>query len=191
VLLTDGAPNCNAAFSPTAANCDPTSQRCVSPGACFGEPGAPLGCLDEDATVAAVRHMHDALGTRTFVIGFGADFGDGSLATETLNQMALAGGLAKPQDDGGTSTAFYRAQDLTGLTQSFASVRSSLRGHCSFQLSQAAPPRYFSLEISATGTASVSVPLSQVQVDGLHVSIADSATCTGLSGREVTFTFRP
>src|SRR6185437_15593706 len=53
VLLTDGAPNCNANFQVSSDNnCLDGTQACASPGACFDASGspeaeAPLGCLDE------------------------------------------------------------------------------------------------------------------------------------------------
>jgi hypothetical protein len=85
VLLTDGLPNCNDKF-PSTDTCFCTLSDCTY--------AKEIGCLDTNASVAAVRALSDKQ-IKTIVIGFGADFrGTSTSATEgakTLNSMAEAG----------------------------------------------------------------------------------------------------
>src|SRR6185437_11805536 len=115
VLITDGAPNCDASFAATTSNCEDGTGYCTSPGACVSSAGtnetaAPLGCLDENATVAMVQSLAQS-DIRTFVIGIGADFANASSPTvDTLNQCALAGGVPRTDASGNVlSPAFYQA----------------------------------------------------------------------------------
>jgi hypothetical protein len=87
LLLTDGLPNCNSA-NPNAGN--PTACRCTQT-SCGT---SPLGCLDKDASVAAVAALQAQQQIRTIVIGFGAETASGA-GPETLNAMAEAGGFAR------------------------------------------------------------------------------------------------
>jgi hypothetical protein len=88
LLLTDGLPNCNAAFS--EANCFCTT------GDCGGSD--KTGCLDQTNSVKAVEAL-GAQNIQTIVIGFGAAFDasspSGKKGAETLNAMAEAGGFAR------------------------------------------------------------------------------------------------
>jgi hypothetical protein len=87
LLLTDGLPNCNA-NNPNAGNtatCRCTQTSCGT---------SPLGCLDKDASVAAVAALQSQREIRTIVIGFGAETAAGA-GPETLNAMAEAGGFAR------------------------------------------------------------------------------------------------
>ena len=85
LLLTDGLPNCNA-NNPTGGT---DACRCTQT-TCSG----PLGCLDKDASVAAVTELRTQKQIRTIVIGFGAETAAGA-GPETLNAMAEAGGFAR------------------------------------------------------------------------------------------------
>jgi hypothetical protein len=86
LLLTDGLPNCNA-NNPNAGTdkCRCTQTTCGA---------SPLGCLDKDASVAAVADLQSQKQIRTIVIGFGAETAVGA-GPETLNAMAEAGGFAR------------------------------------------------------------------------------------------------
>ena len=95
LLLTDGLPNCNATFpkpSPDPA-CFCTLSTCAS-----GSGGERIGCLDTDASVAAVQALRNRQ-IQTIVIGFGTDFTTSTPAgirgAATLNGMAEAGGFAR------------------------------------------------------------------------------------------------
>ncbi|MHB8878387.1 MAG: vWA domain-containing protein [Myxococcaceae bacterium] len=86
VLVTDGAPNCNAVLDPTSCRCTPAA---VAP--C----GAADRCLDQDRAVAALTTLREK-GIRTFVVGFGAEAASStSLTAEALSAMALAGGFER------------------------------------------------------------------------------------------------
>ena len=133
VLITDGAPNCDASFAATTANCEDGTGYCTSPGACVSSSGtnesaAPYGCLDEDATVAMVQNLAQA-GIETFVIGIGADFANASSPTvDTLNQCALAGGLPRMDSSGNVlSPAFYQASDIGSLQSALSDVLSRIQ----------------------------------------------------------------
>ncbi|WNG48542.1 adventurous gliding motility lipoprotein CglB [Archangium minus] len=92
LLLTDGLPNCNAAFPkpyPDPA-CFCTLLDCTA--------GKQIGCLDNDESVAAVNELRRK-DIKTIVIGFGADFDSssdtGKRGAATLNAMAEAGGFER------------------------------------------------------------------------------------------------
>lgn len=101
VLLTDGVPNCNLS-NPLSCNATPLppSDRCTLNPApnpsmlnnCTST-FCSAGYLDADGTVQALTELR-TLGISTLVIGFGADFAS-TLATDTLNAMATAGGLPR------------------------------------------------------------------------------------------------
>jgi hypothetical protein len=84
VLLTDGAPNCNEqnAYRGGDVQC-----RCTS-AFCTGDLER-RGCLDQDATVAAVEALAER-GIQTVVIGFGGDVvqGDGFIALDAMGRAS-------------------------------------------------------------------------------------------------------
>ncbi|QRK07577.1 adventurous gliding motility lipoprotein CglB [Archangium violaceum] len=92
LLLTDGLPNCNSAHPTPYPQCFCTLQSCEAASA------KQIGCLDDDASVAAVKEL-GSKGIQTIVIGFGADFESSSTSgqkgAETLNAMAVAGGFKR------------------------------------------------------------------------------------------------
>lgn len=97
ILLTDGAPNCNAN---NPVNC--TNVPLPPADLCYASPCANAYCaagyLDRDGTVAEVRQ----LATRkisTIVVGFGADLST-PVAFSTLNALAAAGGFGRTCADG-------------------------------------------------------------------------------------------
>ena len=128
VLITDGAPNCDATFAATLSNCEDGTGYCTSQGACVSSSGtqetaSPYGCLDSDATVAAITSLAQA-GINTFVIGIGADVaGTTSPTVDTLNQSALAGGVPRTDANGNVLTpAFYQATDVGSLQNALTAV---------------------------------------------------------------------
>jgi hypothetical protein len=128
LLVTDGAPNCDAALDPQTCTCTGSNANDCTGAAMDGGPPShapfPTACLDDDATVAAVADLA-AAGVHTFVIGYDtAQFGP------TLDRMAAAGGTAR--------TTYYPVSDGTALSQAFQSI-SSYVASCSFQLSEAPP----------------------------------------------------
>jgi len=135
LLLTDGLPNCNAAFSGT---CLCTTGDCSS---------EKTGCLNKDDSVKAVASLN-AQNIQTIVIGFGADFTAstalGKAGAATLNDMAAAGGFARidkecsvdadcgtggicvgaepAQSKLGTCNKFYRAANRTDLAEALRQI---------------------------------------------------------------------
>jgi hypothetical protein len=135
LLLTDGLPNCNAAFSGT---CLCTTGDCSS---------EKTGCLNKDDSVKAVASLN-AQNIQTIVIGFGADFNAstalGKAGAATLNEMAAAGGFARidkqcsadadcgtggicvgaepAQSKPGTCNKFYRAANRTDLSEALRQI---------------------------------------------------------------------
>jgi len=89
LLLTDGLPNCNENYPDAYPS---TKCFCTLTNGCNFTP--KTGCLDTDASVAAVQQLR-AQNIKTIVIGFGADFSSGTTAAvkgaQTLNAMAIAG----------------------------------------------------------------------------------------------------
>lgn len=137
ILLTDGAPNCNMGFQPTSANC--SGEACTINGYCFGQSAPYIGCLDEEGLVDVITALNDQGNVKTFVIGFGADFGNGSLANDTLNRSALAGGEPRTDPDGGAilSPAFYRASNAADLSSALSAIVQKINASCDYSLDSA------------------------------------------------------
>ncbi|WP_233610259.1 adventurous gliding motility lipoprotein CglB [Corallococcus sp. AB049A] len=94
VLLTDGLPNCNDKNVNDGSS--PECRCVVEPASACVDPLNPYhrrGCLDKDASVAAVEALKGNK-ISTIVIGFGAEtsVGDGP---SVLNEMARAGGFGR------------------------------------------------------------------------------------------------
>lgn len=84
LLITDGIPTCG-------------TQACAPDAA-----GQVANQCDDANAIAAVQTVHDTLGIPTMVVGIGIDGGAGA---DTLEKMALAGGLPRS-----ASPAYYPAQ---------------------------------------------------------------------------------
>ncbi|MCA9536431.1 MAG: VWA domain-containing protein [Myxococcales bacterium] len=113
VLVTDGAPNCNA-LQAGRTQCLCTFDDCVN------TPTPWLGCLDDLSTVAAVRALADD-GIPTWVIGY-----DTPELTATLNAMAVAG-------DTGRST-YIPVEDQATLSAALDEIAADLVS-CTYTLS--------------------------------------------------------
>lgn len=122
VLATDGAPNCNGdhPFSP----CVCTSN---DPNACDRDVS---NCLDDTRTIGTIRDIAENQKVPVYVIGIGSL--ESAVFRKTLDDMAVAGGRAKP-----TAPKYYSAQTPAELTSALASVRDSV-GSCTF-LTPSAP----------------------------------------------------
>lgn len=138
VLVTDGLMNCSDAH---AVPCVCASERgCPSVVSgerlAFGEEGTPLDpalCLDDAGAIAAVTKLREA-GIRTFVVGLGEVFGGGSsdaLAKEVLDQLATAGGVARPE---GAGARFYSAANAAELQASLESIVRQISVPCEHDL---------------------------------------------------------
>jgi hypothetical protein len=138
ILLTDGLPNCNP--DNVNSGTDAAACKCTQTGsaACSGS-FVKLGCLDMDASVAAVRELADKDIT-TIVIGFGAETAGGN-GPAVLDAMARAGGFARTCKDGETSCgpndpcdpssrtcqrSFYQAANQTELASALEAISNKL-----------------------------------------------------------------
>ena len=120
VLATDGGPNCGAG----SAGC-----RCTTSSAFCGTLGF-IGCLDDGATIAAIRSLRDR-GIRTYVVGIpGTEEYAG-----VLDAMASAGGTARSG-----SPSYYAASDAASLVSALGTI-SDAEVSCRFALASAPPDR--------------------------------------------------
>jgi hypothetical protein len=135
VLITDGAPNCNEELECTEQGCIPNieglsyaGQNCTQGFNCCAptttNPNANLSCIDDDASVTAVRDLAEA-GVRTFVVGM-----PGSEPYEVLlDAMAEAGGTAR--DD---VPRYYPVTDTKALEKSLTAIAASVAISCDLPL---------------------------------------------------------
>jgi hypothetical protein len=144
VLITDGAPNCNAEATCEASQCIPNIEglsngevdcnaafNCCAPTAQL--PYANLSCVDGDASLSAVTALADS-GIQTFVIGM-----PGSEPYEQLlNAMAEAGGTARQGE-----TKYYSVGDLDALEGALKAIAASLAISCDIPLDYDPPDRDF------------------------------------------------
>ncbi|HVW25772.1 MAG TPA: hypothetical protein VHC69_10400 [Polyangiaceae bacterium] len=154
ILLTDGAPNCNAQASCSAATCtvnieascgEPSYVNCCNPALGLYD---DRWCLDADPTVAAVKDLADA-GVKTFVIGMP---GTATAYTDLLSRVAEAGGTGRPGDAGASSGAsagdagaddfgYYLAGDASKLSAHLQRIGRSVAIRCDVTLMEAPPSR--------------------------------------------------
>ena len=96
VLATDGGPNCNAEAACDAGGCMENIEGCSPGDTCCADnqnccaangPAGPLNCVDQQASVDAVKALA-AAGVRVYVIGIPGSQAYG----QVLSAMALAGG---------------------------------------------------------------------------------------------------
>lgn len=95
LLLTDGRPNCNDGHTGVC--------QCDQGLTCTGEL-ATSGCLDEVASIDAVKELNKDKNIKTVVIGFGAD-ATGGVGGQIMNEMAAFGGLSRRCDENGSCGA--------------------------------------------------------------------------------------
>lgn len=115
VLVTDGAPNCNALQS-GRTRCICTLTDCES------TPSPWLGCLDDRNTIDAVGALA-AAGIPTWVIGY-----DTPELANTLDAMALAGGTGR--------STYIPVEDQATLSAALDGIAAELVS-CAFTLSAA------------------------------------------------------
>jgi hypothetical protein len=136
-LVTDGGPNCELDAHCGPETCIPNLERsplsdsllCEAPiNCCDSALFGPQNCLDQEGSLRAMSALAEA-GVRTFVIGIpGSDAFAG-----VLDQLALAGGMARP----GTP-AYYRVSDAAQLLETVSQLGLGVALSCNIQL--AAPP---------------------------------------------------
>jgi hypothetical protein len=146
VLITDGAPNCNAEYYCEAEGCsfnrygvtrviDGEELPCEGVTNCCseeetGSPDAHLQCVDQPASVQEVEALA-AAGIPTYVIGVlgNEDFDD------VMNELAEAGGRAR---DG--TRKYFDVGSLAELTDAVRLIGLDLTRTCQIELEQ--PPIY-------------------------------------------------
>jgi hypothetical protein len=138
LLLTDGAPNCNAATSCDSASCIPDIEAAlIQQGTVCGrdfsccdrslDPSAGANCIDVDDSETAVRKLFDA-SVRSFVVGI-----PGSEAYEkTLERLAAAGGSARS-----TRPSYYAVSDADALSTAMLEIGTSISIPCEIELAEA------------------------------------------------------
>ncbi|MGV3622545.1 MAG: adventurous gliding motility lipoprotein CglB [Archangium sp.] len=168
LLLTDGLPNCNdsnrnnvcgcfnsSCSQPQLDACRCTNASCLFTGVCS------TGCLDRQNVVEAITELRGKK-IRTIVVGFGADLTQGD-APAVLNDMALAGGFARPCTldadcgDGACnvetrtcSTAYYRARTGEELGEALQSVWLRIPANLCTRVLRSPPddPRFISVLVN-------------------------------------------
>jgi hypothetical protein len=141
ILLTDGLPNCNKDNVNAGTSGEAVCRCTLLPDAeCTGS-FVRRGCLDKDASVAAVRALKEKNIT-TIVIGFGAETA-GGVGQEVLGAMAEAGGFvpkcdaqnACPNNDTCnlstglcTRPIFYQAGNQAQLAQALDEISKEVTG---------------------------------------------------------------
>ncbi len=150
ILATDGGPNCDADITCTIdqcipnleGECNPPSANCCAPGGLAG----PQGCVDHDASVAAVAALAAAK-IPVFVIGVpGSD-----LYGSVLDDMAVAGGQPQAMEP-----FYYRVDDLDTLSQVFQTIAAAFVS-CDYVLADP-PPDEDHTNVYFDGTVVVANP---------------------------------
>jgi hypothetical protein len=135
VLITDGAPNCNAELECDASGCIPNIEglrtedvectpvvNCCAPST--QDPSANLSCVDTDASLEAVRRLADA-GIATFVVGMPGS----EPYRQLLNEMAVLGGTARPQEP-----SYFAVEDTSALEAALKAIAASVSISCEIPL---------------------------------------------------------
>lgn len=144
LLVTDGAPNCNAEAICEVDACIPSIEQhpvpsgqcdqdynCCDPAAVQPEdepylspPGAL--CVDAESSLAAVTELREA-GITTYVIGVP---GSESYA-DLMNQLAVAGGSARDGD-----RDYFDARDVEELQSALLQIGSEVAQSCEIELDE-------------------------------------------------------
>jgi hypothetical protein len=165
-LLTDGAPNCNAAAACAAQDCtinigggcstDPTL-NCCDPQYGYAD---YRWCVDADQTVRAVADLQSA-GVQTFVIGMPDTQGSPTASAyfaDLLDRLAQAGGTARK-----TEPLYYPAGSGDELSSVLQQIGLAVAFSCDVQLSKPPPDPdyvdvYFENGSSGSGPSYTIVP---------------------------------
>lgn len=124
ILATDGAPNCNPALDPTTCRCAGAAAMCNPSTNSF----APINCLDDTRTVAAINLFRQQE-VFTYVVGLSGI----EAFTSVLDQMAESGGRARM-----ATPRYYPASTANDLARELTNITSGIVD-CRFRLS-AVPP---------------------------------------------------
>lgn len=152
LLATDGGPNCNDSASCGAATCTVNIDgmcpaqvaNCCDPDQA-GE-GAQAGCLDDDATTAAIAALA-ADGVDTFVVGIPGT----ETYAESLDAFAESGGRPSSSDSPRYFAVSASGDGASGLTSVLRAITGSLITSCRLQL-DSDPPDLRKLNVEVDGT---------------------------------------
>jgi hypothetical protein len=142
VLATDGGPNCNPDAVCDTSMCEDNIEQlggCVAggPNCCAPDTGGhPGDCLDATPTTAAVQAIA-AMGVPVYVLGVPGS----QVYSQLLNQLAAAGGTARPTpDDAGGGVLYYDASssDQAALFSALSKIAAQITASCTLTLN--APP---------------------------------------------------
>lgn len=176
ILATDGGPNCDTNVTCDVSACIPNIEGDLG----CGEDGGPnccamqpLNCLDSAATVKAIDALA-AAGVPTYVIGVPGSGPYGAV----LDQMALAGGTARP-----TPPYYYPVDsaDTADFTSTLSAVAAKITATCTLTLS-APPPDPSQVNVYLDG---VVVPQSAANgwtLSGATVTLVGSTCASVLAG---------
>ncbi len=176
ILATDGGPNCDAAITCDSSACIPNIESdpgCLpdsGPNCCTGE---PLDCLDSEATVKAITALA-AAGVPTYVVGVP---GSGPYAA-LLDQMALAGGTARPP------TPYYYAvdtADTAAFTATLSTVAAKITAACVLTLS-APPPDPNDVNVYLDGVVVPADPTNGWTISGATITLQGTTCASVLAG---------
>lgn len=185
VLITDGAPNCNAELTCSAAACIPNIEGLSAGGIdCTGsfncctpstqDPQANLGCVDAQATLDAVQALSDA-DIHTFVVGM-----PGSEPYERLlNEMADLGGTARQG-----KSKYYPVADTDALQEALTAIAASVAISCDIPLDYEPPDRDFVNVYFDGSVVDYDPDQGWAWTDDGHVALHGEA-CDELSGGSV------
>jgi hypothetical protein len=169
ILATDGGPNCDYGMTCDASECTTNIEGDCSLDAdvnCCAN--LPEDCLDTEATVTAVHTLANA-GVPTYVVGVP---GSGPY-TGVLDQMALAGGTARP------SAPYYYAvstTDQSAFASTLSTVAAQVTATCTLVLS-APPPDPALVNVYLDGTVVPADPTNGWTLSGSTVTL-EGTTCT-------------
>ena len=176
ILATDGGPNCDSAVTCDSSACIANIESdtdCTPGGAncCTGEEA--INCLDSAATVSAITALA-AAGVPTYVIGVPGSGPYGAL----LNQMALAGGTARP-----TNPYYFPVDtaDAADFTSTLSTVAAKITATCELTLSQA-PPDPTQVNVYLDGSVVPQDPTNGWTLSGATVTLQGTTCATVLSG---------
>jgi hypothetical protein len=176
VLATDGGPNCDAAVMCDQSACIPNIESDTGcspdggPNCCAQD---PYNCLDSFAAVKAIGDLA-AAGIPTYVVGVP---GSGPYAG-LLNQMAMAGGTARP-----TTPNYYPVDtaDTNAFTATLSAVAAQITATCTLTLSQP-PPDPTKVNVYLDGVAVPADPTNGWILSGSTITLEGTTCANVLSG---------
>lgn len=153
VATLDGGPNCNedTGVPPETCICTGPRRACLQP-----PPEGPRACLDAERTLEVTRQAYEERGIPVVVVGI--DDPSRPELSAFLDEMAIAGGWARPE---GSGRRFYIAREPEDLRVAFGEI-VELISRCVF-VAPAPPPEGAIVEVRIGG---MPVPRDTRHVDG-------------------------